>query len=453
MKSQSRTRLGVSIRWVRAAAFLTPLLTACGADDSSQTAVGSDTQDLAQLDAANARAALTRKSEVQSYLERTYFSRFNVLATSEGPMGEVVDWVDPHQLDPEFDKRTPPPSNAPSALDSPKRAASVGAPTPVSPGDDISALWAALAKKAPRGSVPVIRQNFDHYVSGSSGKPSVEEFVLSQAKPDPVDPASPQPTGQSRLYTSRAHTLSNIGTQGWIQYVNPAQVPATSAFSLTQLASLCWGSGGTATLEAIEVGLQKFPGKYGDSNLHFFTYFRTRGGALGHQVGGYNLEYRGFVQQPNAFPPGAIVPNPPAGQARQRRLRTTLWNGAWWVQDYLGPTTYTWLGYYPIGNGEGQVPFDLIDTEACATHWYGEVYDATPTSWHDGDLGNGVYGTWAGSLQFLEMIIERSAGNVWFDGLGTTTDPACYSMSALSNNGTTNWFNFGGPGGDGAGCN
>jgi hypothetical protein len=98
------------------------------------------------------------------------------------------------------------------------------------------------------------------------------------------------------------------------------------------------------------------------------------------------------------------------------------------------------------------VPFDLIINNACATHWYGEVYDATPTSWHDGDLGNGVLGTSAGSLQFFEMVVQRSTGNVWFAGVGAATDPACYAMSALSNNGSTNWFNFGGPGGDGVGC-
>lgn len=429
--------------------MLLPLLTGCGADDSSQPTIASDTQELAKVEAA---AKLARQSEVQAYLDRSYFSRFNVLATTEGPQGEVVDWVDPHQLDPQFDSRTPPPSSSPPSGASLKQAAA-GAPTPVPPGDDLSASWAEAAKKAPRGTVPIIRQNFDHYIAGNSGKHSVEEFVLSHAKPEPANPASPQPADRFRLYTSKVHTLSNNGTQGWIQYVNPAQVPATNAFSLTQLATLCWGASGKTTLEAIEVGLQKFPGKYGDSNLHFFTYFRTHGGDSGNFIGGYNLDVAGFVQQPGAFPPGATVPNPPAGQAHQRRLRTTLFNGAWWVQDYVSPTSFTWLGYYPIGTGSGQIPFDLINAGACETHWYGEVYDSTPTVWHDGDLGNGVLGTSAGSLQFLEMIIERTAGNVWFAGTGSATDPACYAMTAISNNGSTNWFNFGGPGGDGVGCN
>jgi len=459
-----KTRLGVRVDVRResallwAGAMLMPLLSGCGAgdgartDDSSEAAISEEAQALSAVD-KSAAAVAARKSEVQGYLQRTYFSRLKVLATTEGPLGEVVDWVDPHSLDPDFDKRTPPPASVfPDEAVSAQKTGAEPAPA-VDAGEDLRALWAAAAKNAPAGSVPVVRQNFDHYVSGNSGKRSVDDFVASHAKPAPQPPfASPQPAGQNRLYTSKIHTTSTLGTQGWIQYVNPAQVPSTGAFSLTQLASLCWGSSGSATLEAIEVGLQKFPEKYGDSNLHFFTFFRTHGGDTGNFIGGYNLDVAGFVQQPGAFPPGATVPNPPAGQAHQRRLRTTLFNGAWWVQDYVSSTSFTWLGYYPIGSGSGQIPFDLINAAACETHWYGEVFDATPTSWHDGDLGNGILGPSAGSLAFLEMIIERSAGNIWFNGSGTATDTACYNMTAVQNNGTTNWFNFGGPGGDGAGC-
>lgn len=457
MKSGVRVEVRREIGLVAAVAALVPLLlSGCGSADGSGADTSSETTtEEAQALAADRSVAAVRArtSEVQGYLERTYFSRLNVIATTQGPFGEVVDWVDPRSLDPDFDKRTPPPASVFAEAAPVARTTTSAAPAAVDAGDDLRALWAEAAKKAPAGTVPVVRQNFDHYVSGNSGKRSVEEFVESHTKPTPQAPfASPQPAGRNRLYTSKVHTTSTVGTQGWIQYVNPAQVPSTGAFSLTQLASLCWGSSGATTLEAIEVGLQKFPGMYGDSNLHFFTFFRTHGGDTGNFIGGYNLDVAGFVQQPGAFPPGAIVPNPPAGQAHQRRLRTTLFNGAWWVQDWVSSTSFTWLGYYPIGSGSGQIPFDLINTGACETHWYGEVFDSTPTSWHNGDLGNGILGPSAGSLAFLEMIIERSAGNIWFNGGGTATDPACYNMTNVQNNGTTNWFNFGGPGGDGAGC-
>lgn len=376
-----------------------------------------------------------------------------VLTTTQGPMGELVDWVDPHTLDPDYDKRTPPPANVLPELRPSVQSTSAGAPPFAAAGADLRELWAQAAKNAPRGTVPVIRPNFEHYVSGYSGRSNVDDFVRSQAKPTPMDPnASPQPAGRYRLYTSKVHSLSNIGTQGWIQYVNPAGVPGAGAFSLTQLASLCWGSSGSTTLEAIEVGLQKFPEKYGDSNLHFFTYFRTHGGDQGNYIGGYNLDVAGFVQYGSAFPPGAGVPDPPAGQAHQRRLRTTLFNGAWWVQDYVSDTSSTWLGYYPVGSGSGQIPFDLINAGACDTHWYGEAFDSAPTSWHDGDLGNGILGPSAGSLAFVEMLIQTSSNVFWFDGTGTATDASCYDMTGMQSNDSTNWFNFGGPGGDGVGC-
>ena len=448
MNSKSRVGLVLSRTsgWVCGAAMLVPLLIACGSVDGTAPSLEESTQGLAAEGSGDAAAVLARTDEVQGYLERTYFSRLNVIATTEGPLGEVVDWVDPHALDPSYDQRTPPPADALPPLDDQKAQKTTdAAPTLVAAGDDLTTSWKKAAEKAPKGTVPVVRPNFDYYVSGKSGKRSVDDFVAALAKP--------QPAGQNRLYTSKVHSLTNIGTQGWIQYVNPAQVPSTGAFSLTQLASLCWGSGGSTTLEAIEIGLQKFPEKYGNSNLHFFTFFRTHGSDSGNFVGGYNLDVAGFVQQAGAFPPGAIIPDPPAGQAHQRRLRSTLFNGAWWVQDYVSDAAFTWLGYYPIGTGANQIPFDLINTSACDTHWYGEVFDSTPTNWHDGDLGNGVLGTSGGSLAFLEMIIQQTASNVWFAGSGTATDSACYAMTNVQNNGTTNWFNFGGPGGDAVGCN
>ena len=91
------------------------------------------------------------------------------------------------------------------------------------------------------------------------------------------------------------------------------------------------------------------------------------------------------------------------------------------VQDYVSDTSSTWLGYYPVGSGSGQIPFDLINAGACDTHWYGEAFDSAPTSWHDGDLGNGILGPSAGSFAFVEMLIQTSSNVFWFDGTGTAT--------------------------------
>ena len=288
-------------------------------------------------------ATAIRSEEVQRYLEQRHFARFSIQATTTGPMGEIVDWVDPRQLDPDYDKRLPPselqePSADPASLEA-------GSPPmeelkQLSEAADLAAAWADAAKTAPAGTVPVIRPEFKYYVDGRSGAASFEEFLKSI----PI----PQPAGQDRLYATKTDFNTNIGTQGWVRYHNPAQVPA-SGMSLAQLGVFCWGGGpGSTTLEGIEVGIQENSPLYGDSNLHFFTYFRTHGGDQGDYIGGYNQLFDGFVPNGGAFPPGATVPNPPAGGS-QRRIRAVLSGGAWWVQDWVSSTSNTWLGYYPVG--------------------------------------------------------------------------------------------------------
>lgn len=66
-----------------------------------------------------------------------------------------------------------------------------------------------------------------------------------------------------------------------------------------------------------------------------------------------------------------------------------------------------------------------------------------------------MYGTQAGSLAFMDLIIDTSSGGVHFNGVGTTTDPACYDMTAMlwNSSANQNYFSFGGPGGNAAGCN
>jgi len=410
-----------------------------------------------------------RQAEADKHLEDTYFSRLSIRATTVGPRGETVDWVDPRELDPLFDSRKPPseseiPTLPPEGVvlaDAELEASSASESVHVF--DLLKEEWAAVAQEGPPGMVPVIRPDLGYYVSGKSGAKDLPAFLESLAKP--------QPAGQNRLYAAKRQVTTNIiGTTGWIQYVNPASVGAAE-MSLSQLAVLDFGCGAAGqpacpvppavntTLEAIEVGIQELPSLYNDSNIHFFTFFRTAGGATGDYVGGYNMTVAGFVPQPGAFPPGAVIPNPPAGSAHERRLRTVLSGGAWWVQDYLNATTFTWLGYYPIGTGSGQINFNLINTQAREVHWYGEIYDPTPTTpnWTSADLGNGIFGRNTGSLSFHGMIVERSAGgNIWFSGTNVgPTDTNCYDTSANFTSTTPGWevsFRYGGPGGNAAGC-
>jgi hypothetical protein len=416
-----------------------------------------------------------RADEVDRWLEEHYFSRFTVQATTEGPMGETVDWVDPHELSPLYGQPAVPPSErARPLLTSDEIAAAADdsedePETDIPAGPNLSALWAAEYELAPDGTVPVIRPNFTLYVDGTIPAPSIEDYV--RAIPQP------QPAGQFRLYGAKIDTVANIGTTGWLQYFDFAQVPATG-MSLGQLAVRCDGTNPATTMEAIEFGVQESPSQYGDASQHIFIYFRTAGGTQGNFVGGYNEDVAGFVRCDPAqfsfctetpgqhpYPPGATVPNPGAGGA-ERRLRAQMGcvgtgcsTPAWWIQDYYSDSEFTWLGYYPIGTSQPLIDFDLIDAAACEADWYGEVFDPTPTTWDNSDMGNGVSGFVSGAGAIHGMVVHLTSGADAFFSTsasdGGPTDAACYRTSSVRVKNQLNWerwFRYGGPGGDAVGC-
>jgi hypothetical protein len=400
------------------------------------------------------RAALSpeeREAEVAAHLERSYFSRFKVAQTTRGPFGEVVDWVDPHELDPLFDERKPPSDDADAPSEIPREAMPEPAPERrVAEDKDLYALWSDPAVRGPEGTVPMMRPNFSAYVDGSSGAETLDQFLKM------IEKSAPQPAGQQRLYALKWHNTTNIGTQGWIAFTNPSSVSASGGtFSLSQLGVMCPGPNEATTRETIEYGVQEFPTKYGDSNLHLFTFFTETGyQSSGDYLGGYNTDVAGFVPT-GTFPPGAVVPDPP-GAYGERRFRAVLSGGAWWIQDWVSASSNQWLGYYPIG--PSAIDFDYIVNGACRIAWYGEVFDPTETDWTAANLGNGTFGRNNGSLHFRELIIERSSGgNLWFNGTNNgPTDTNCYDQSNLFTSSTSGWqvwFRYGGPGGDNTGCN
>ncbi len=275
----------------------------------------------------------------------------------------------------------------------------------------------------------------------------------------------PQPEGRRRLYAGRTHEVSNQGTSGFASFFDFEGVESDN-FSLAQLAAICRGADPGTTLESIEVGMTKNPVLYGDFNVHFFVYFTTAGydGPEQDLTRGYDRRIQGFVPSAGGFPPGSVLPVGAGGSERQ--IRTVLSGGVWWIQDTVGTTTTT-LGYFPTGEGDAEIPFDLIDSSACEALWYGEVFDDTEVtpSWTPANMGNGIPGTAADAdpntpepAYLRQMIVERMAGNVWFSteaGALGDIDPACYSVSGVNTSITPGfdvWFTYGGPGGDAPGC-
>lgn len=138
-------------------------------------ACGSDPVDMTQINTTGeARLALAagveaRRDEVAAYLANHYFTRFSVLATTQGPHGETVDWVDPRELDPNFEAAVPPPHEDESPL---IEGAGVAKDAPLeetlSLGSDYEFRdrWEELNRAAPLGTVPILRRNFRAYIEG-----------------------------------------------------------------------------------------------------------------------------------------------------------------------------------------------------------------------------------------------------------------------------------------------
>jgi hypothetical protein len=388
--------------------------------------------------------ARARAAEVLDHLNAKHFGAYKILATTTTGLGETVDWVDPHDLDPDFDKMKPPSEVAPPS----------GAIRNLAIADNKAAMPADPGYAGPPNTVAILRPNLSHYISDPGQHKSLKAFLDAIPKP--------QPSNVTHLYGGRddvSSTAVNIGSTGWMNYFDIQQV-SSDGMSLGQLAlGSC-----NAFSEDIEIGLQKLPSLYGDYNLHIFAYFtRVAYASEGDYVGGYNRRVAGFVPYTGAYPIGATIPGPYStvnGSQVERRLRIVKSGNAYWLQDYVSDTSYTWLGYYPVGTGTGQIPFTELNTGSCGVSWYGETSDSSPTDWAATDMAGGQFasGTFGKAGYFRNMILERTAGNVWLSTASTQKGPVdthCYTVSNVNTNGGTNWqvyFYYGGPGGDASGC-
>ncbi|HEU4404129.1 MAG TPA: neprosin family prolyl endopeptidase [Polyangiaceae bacterium] len=388
-----------------------------------------------------------RRAEVAAFLERR--SRgWDVVATRRSSSGQIFDYVRAETL-------------YPGAPDAP-----FATPPPLPAGAEAEVAGVARARsefdtdpslRPPAGTIAVARPSFEPYELGAIGARDLAEYLeLAWPKPAPA-------YVNNRLYGTHRDVRANIGTSGNINLWDYQQV-ASGEMSLLQTAALCWGTSPSTTLEAIEVGFQKLPSKYDDTTVHLFTFFRTAGGASGDRVGGYNLDVQGFIQAAGAFPPGAAVSpfSTPDGTQYECRIEVQLFQGNWWVY-----ACGVWIGYYPTQNSTvaagSRINFDLIGSGTCEIHWYGEIYDAAPTTWTQADMGSGRFAADGhGRAAYIRepWLIHADGSTSWFSssvpGTGNGYDPDCYTVSSVFQNGGPSWgrwFYVGGPGGDNPGCN
>jgi hypothetical protein len=390
------------------------------------------------------------RREVIEYFEKQH-AELKIVKTTTSPAGQVIDWI---PIESQGIIASPPPK---------------GPDQPQHPDDCedrnfnddliIADLECEGAELGPEGTVPIPRMD----LSIITGDNTLAEF-LSKSLPNPRErplveledgTRTPTPDGANHLYANAWQYLKCYGGQGQYSCFDPA-VEASNSESLIQTGLL--NEQGKA-MQAVEVGWQVLPSRYGDSQPHLFTYFRTAGGATGPRIGGYNRDTGDWNQVDGTiFPKSTFaplsVPGDPNGQ-RRIEIATQLYQGNWWVW-----CQGRWIGYYSASLFQAAAPDsqDTLASYADKIGYWGEIADdtsiTTPTKT---DMGSGQFPErawpWSAYIHNLAYSPDESGLSAFFfDASGGTwvTNPDWYRIVPHYTIDTT-WGSFVWLGGPGAG--
>ena len=241
-------------------------------------------------------------------------------------------------------------------------------------------------------------------------------------------------------YSVMNQDVDNLGGNSnlniWSPYVDTNK---GEVFSLAQE----WYVGGSGdNLQTAEVGLQNYPGHYGDQNSRLFIFWT----ADNYTTGCYNLDCGAFVQKDNSIPIGGSLSNGNStygGPQYELRAEFQLYQGNWWlrIQD-------TWVGYYP---GSIYAGGQLIRH---AEHiQFGTESVGTAGSWPPEGSGEWSTAGWSKASYQRNLYYRATTGDLYWDTLTPfIQSPTCYTVSGPFSNPASGWTTFfyqGGPGGSG----
>ena len=370
-----------------------------------------------------------RQAEVDQFLAQRYDDLgWRIVETTQTYIGDIIDWLDPASV-PGSDAE-PPPRPSPEELKPP-------------PGTKLQETELDLYPelRGPNGTIPMIRPRFASYVRGETTATSVEEFIQNQVLG--------QPAGTNRLYGGYVKPQANKGMVSWVNDFGGTIEAGT--LSLIEMATVCQGVNPDATMELVGIATSRDRWNFGDSVLRLQVEFLTTGIIAGDYKGGWDGKVKGFVAAAGRpYGPGiALTPVSTVGGTQYTsRFEILLSGGNWWISH-----NGNWLGYY-----QG-FRFDLISSSGCEAHWYGEVFDPTPTDWTWTNMGSGLLasGGFGQAAYVMTPVYTAPWGVAYYpDGaLSAPGDPACYTKSNLliGPPGQERYFFLGGPGGEAVGCN
>jgi hypothetical protein len=404
-----------------------------------------------------------RRSRISDFFSQRRNQRHpHVVATTKTKSGQTIDWIKPESQVPggklaaspseDFDEIIQPKTD----LDNPFLDTELPKALQDRLHQDETAqteLQLDQSAMGPPGTVPVVRFDVESYLKDHpTYLPKDPIDILTKVPP-------PAPASNDRYYAVWQRFGDVFGSIGRINIWNISG-PVGGETSIAQVAVIR----GTP-MQAIEAGKIEHSGFAPSKRPVLFTYFRTNGGASGDWVGGYNALVDGWVQVSSSVAPGmSLIPWESRTDGSQYSLdvEVRLWEGNWWVK-----AAGEWAGYYPFCKGGGSRPcaqgtlFSAagIRDKADRLDWYGEVFDENAPAGTSTDMGSGAFANqrWRKAAYFRNLLFTWAPTKAWWWNAGSisTTDPACYSADGpyySSDPNWRNWFYYGGPGKEAAGC-
>ena len=320
---------------------------------------------------------------------------------------------------------------------------------------DLSArteLQLDASARGPEGTVPIVRFSVDQYLKTAKVIPKTPSDILQKVPP-------PAPNSNNRYYAVWQRFGTFFETAGRVN-VWDTPGPVGNETSIANTAVIRGDP-----MQAIEAGKIELQSLNGDTNPHFFTYFRTNGAASGDWIGGYNTLVDGWIQYSPRVSPGIAISawnSSTNGNQYSLDIEVRLHEGNWWVW-----VAGEWAGYYPSCVGGGAQPCsrgnlfseDGIRDQASRLDWYGEVFDASAPASTSTDMGSGEFAVngWQHAAYLRNLTFFRKPATYWWwdSGSVSVTDAACYSANGpfySSDPSWRNWYFYGGPGKEARGC-
>jgi hypothetical protein len=290
---------------------------------------------------------------------------------------------------------------------------------------------------APAGTIPIRRITMGDLTKFQNLRQFFQKNPLGTQSAPPGAPGTHGVPATHR-WAHATQSINNLGGHSFINAWDPS-IGANQVFSLSQH----WYVGGsTAGTQTCEVGLQVYPGKYGNTNPVFFIYWT----ADGYQnTGCYNLDCSNFVQTNKSWAiGGAVGPVSTYGGAQwELEIAVYLYERNWWIYVHGGAASDT-IGYYPAsqyGSGDMATHGTLID-------YGGEVVGTTSFP----GMGSSHFANqgWTKACYQREVQVYPQTGGAQNASLSPVQQwPNCYTAQVnLYNPSWSETLWYGGPGGN-----